>query len=56
MWETLKAGQAEREKTEELLAKQIQEEFKAIEDEMLEERKLREEQEESMLEMLRDVI
>ncbi len=39
-----------------MLGKQIQAEFKLIEDELEAERKLREEQEEQLLELLRDVI
>lgn len=56
MYEQLRIAQTERETTEELISKQITEEFKRIDEEIEQEQKAREEQEEVMLEMLRDVI
>lgn len=56
MYETLRYGQMELWQTEELLGKLALEEFKGFKDEMAAERKAREEQEEALLETLRDVI
>ena len=56
MEEHLRVAIQEREQAEEIITKQITEEFKRIEEELDSEKKAREEQEEAMLEMLRDVI
>ena len=56
MYEAIKQSAAERMQTEEIMVKQIGEEFKRIDEEIEAERKAREEQEEAMLEMLREVI
>lgn len=47
---------SEREQTEDLLLRQVQEEFQNIHQEIVEEKKAREEQEEAMLEMLKEII
>ena len=56
MWEAIKQGQVEREKTQEVLLRQISEEFRGVDEAIQTERKAREEEEERVLEMLRDVI
>mgnify|MGYP001806952243 CR=1 FL=1 len=56
MYESLKLGINEREQTEELLLRQVSEEFQTIHSEIVEEKKSREEQEEAMLEMLKEII
>ena len=56
LYENLRSGVSEREQTEELLLRQISEEFQNIQGNITEEKKLREEYEEKMLEMLKEVI
>ena len=56
MYEAIKTAGAERMQTEEIMMKQIGEEFKRIDEAIDEEKRAREEQEEAMLEMLREVI
>jgi hypothetical protein len=56
LYEGLKQGINEREQTEQLLLRQVQEEFTNIHQEIVDEKKAREEQEEAMLEMLKEII
>lgn len=56
MYEAIKTASAERIQTEEIMLRQIGEEFKRIDEAMESERKVREDEEEGMLEMLREVI
>ena len=56
LYECLKGGIGEREQTEELLQRQVHDEFQSIHSLIVEEKKAREEQEEAMLEMLKEII
>ena len=55
LYETLKQGIQEREQTEELISKQISEEFANVQGSIADEKRHREEQEEVMLERLQEI-